>query len=89
MINMFQFFLGTPEKVFFNDQVHACIIPGRGGYFEVLKDHAALIAAVKEGTVTIIDKNRKKSTLQVSGGIFEVHSNNASLLADTVTQGSK
>ncbi|MEY2963252.1 MAG: hypothetical protein RL754_513 [Bacteroidota bacterium] len=43
----------TPEEVLFKGQVSSVKLPGKDGQFQILKDHAPLIATLSEGTVAI------------------------------------
>ena len=74
----------TPEKIFYDGEVVSLIVPGSEGYLGVLTDHAPLMTAVTPGKVTIKDKARQELLLAVSYGFFEVSSNHATLLVDSV-----
>ena len=43
----------TPEEVLFKGMVSSVKAPGKDGGFQILKDHAPLIAALGEGTISI------------------------------------
>jgi F-type H+-transporting ATPase subunit epsilon len=43
----------TPEEVLFKGEVSSIQLPGRDGLFQILKDHAPIIATLGEGTVKI------------------------------------
>lgn len=81
---MYHLFVATPEKVIFDDKANYLKAPGGEGYFEILPNHAPFISTLKNGKVEFIDKEHKKWSLEISGGLFEVHHNEASLLADSV-----
>ncbi|PKK82305.1 MAG: ATP synthase F1 subunit epsilon [candidate division Zixibacteria bacterium HGW-Zixibacteria-1] len=81
---MFKLTIVTPEKRFYEGDVGSLIVSGSEGYLGVLTDHAPLITAVIPGKVTIKDKSNQEIFLSVSFGFFEVSSNHATLLADSV-----
>ncbi|HDL04139.1 MAG TPA: ATP synthase F1 subunit epsilon [candidate division Zixibacteria bacterium] len=81
---MFKLNIVTPEKQFYEGDVSSLIVPGSEGYLGVLTDHAPLITALIPGKVTLQDKTSKEILLSVSHGFFEVSSNHATLLADSV-----
>jgi F-type H+-transporting ATPase subunit epsilon len=81
---MFNLSIVTPEKIFYEGEVNSIIIPGSEGYLGALTDHAPLITALVPGKMTIKDKSLKVITLAVSFGFFEISSNHATLLADSV-----
>lgn len=43
----------TPEKQVFTGEVDAVQLPGTDGLFQILKNHAPIIATLKEGSVKI------------------------------------
>jgi len=81
---MYKLTIVTPEKKFYEGEVSSIIVPGSEGYLGVLTDHAPLITAVIPGKVTVKDKSNDEITLSVSHGFFEVSSNHATLLSDSV-----
>ncbi|UCD95186.1 MAG: ATP synthase F1 subunit epsilon [Candidatus Zixiibacteriota bacterium] len=81
---MFDLTIVTPEKIFYEGEVASLIVPGSEGYLGVLTDHAPLITGIIPGKVTIKDKSHQELELGVSYGFFEVSSNHATLLADSV-----
>ena len=80
---MLHFHLMTSNGTQFNRPITKVLIPGELGLFEVLKDHAALIALVKTGQLLIIDQNHKAWVWQISKGIVEIYQNQITLLTDT------
>jgi len=81
---MYNLTIVTPQKIFYEGEVESLIVPGIEGYLGVLTDHAPLITAIMPGKVTIKDNTHKEILLAVSYGFFEVSSNHATLLADSV-----
>lgn len=81
---MFDLSIVTPEKIFYEGECVSLIVPGCEGYLGVLTDHAPLITAVIPGKVTVKDKAQNEIILAVSHGFFEVSSNLATLLIDSV-----
>ncbi len=63
----------TPDKVIFEGKVVSVKVPGVMGQFQVLKNHAPIVAALERGTVTLV---AAAGTHQVydeeSGDIIEV-----------------
>ena len=44
----------TPEREIFKGQVQRITVPGVGGKFQVLKNHAPVVSALEAGTVTVV-----------------------------------
>lgn len=64
----------SPEGIRFEGEVESVSFPGMGGSFDVLPNHAPLIAALQEGTVRyeVSGKNQK---LPIQSGFVEVKDN--------------
>lgn len=70
----------SPEKTIYSDKVVLVQLPGEMGSFEILKNHAPLIALIEKGKAKIIDKSRKLFYMDVNPGIVEVKNNKIRLL---------
>jgi len=81
---MFSLSIVTPEKIFYEGQVASLIVPGSEGYLGTLSDHAPLITAIVPGRVDVRDAEGQEMIMAVSDGFFEISSNKATLLVDTV-----
>lgn len=81
---MFHLAVVTPEQAIFEDDVYAVIAPGKEGFFEILMNHAPIIAALKTGNVVITTKDKTKISYRISGGFLEMSKNQCVLLADSL-----
>jgi len=66
----------TPEKDIYSGEVDMVNFPGSDGSFGVMKDHAAIVSTLKEGTIKV---------LQVEGGANTVNSESGKLEHDMAT----
>ncbi len=87
MAAVFQLSILTPEKAVFEGSVEYVQAPGTEGYFGVLANHAALVTALANGTLTVRHIGGREDHWTVSGGFFEVSQNRASVLADNISGG--
>lgn len=71
----------TPDKQIFEGEADLVQLPGIDGLFEILNNHAPMIAALKEGKVKI-GNNNSFQFLEIKGGIVEVLNNKIIVLAD-------
>ena len=71
----------SPEKILFEDTVSSVKLPGIDGTFQVLKDHAPLISALKEGIIEIHEDKGNKE-IPIKGGFVEVLYNELSALVE-------
>ncbi|MBK8670223.1 MAG: ATP synthase F1 subunit epsilon [Saprospiraceae bacterium] len=76
----------TPEKEIYTGQITSVKVPGISGQFEILKNHAPIVAALSQGDVRIIDAKGKKKTFKIKKGFVEVLKNEVSLLVQGVQE---
>jgi F-type H+-transporting ATPase subunit epsilon len=75
----------TPEKEIFSGDITSVKVPGTNGSFEILSNHAPIVAALGKGEVRIIDKQGGKSSFKIQKGFIEVIKNEVSILVTGVT----
>jgi F-type H+-transporting ATPase subunit epsilon len=73
----------TPDVKAYEAEVTLVKVPGNGGSFEILNNHAPVVAALDAGNVRIIDADKKVVNFQISGGIVEVQKNKVIILAES------
>lgn len=76
----------TPDKAVFEGPINSVKVPGIGGQFEILNNHAPIVSALGEGQVRLILENGEKKTFDIQKGFVEVLNNNVSLLVQGVTE---
>ncbi len=73
----------TPDKSLYSGEVKLVQLPGSNGSFELLNNHAPLIATLKAGTIKIEDLTTSaQQTFVIKGGVVEVNNNKAIVLAE-------
>uniref|UniRef100_Q3AP12 ATP synthase F1 subcomplex epsilon subunit n=1 Tax=Chlorobium chlorochromatii (strain CaD3) TaxID=340177 RepID=Q3AP12_CHLCH len=75
----------TPQSLYFSGEITSVIAPGIEGQFQVLKNHAPLLAALKTGKVKLSLANRGEQSFTVADGFLEVSNNKAILLTESVS----
>src|SRR6266849_9640615 len=73
----------TPKRVVYRGDVESFTAPGAMGSFQVLYNHAPLLAAVGIGEVKLRDALGREARYATSGGFVDVVKNNVAMLADT------
>jgi F-type H+-transporting ATPase subunit epsilon len=73
----------TPKRIVFKGEATSFSAPGFDGGFQVLHNHAPLLASVKIGKVKISAAEGNEFHYAISGGFVEVRENNVILLAET------
>jgi F-type H+-transporting ATPase subunit epsilon len=72
----------SPETYIYEGEVVLVQLPGSMGSFEILNNHAPLIARIDKGKIKVIDENRNKFYLQINSGVVEVKDNKIVVLTD-------
>ena len=87
----------TPEFVIFEGDVKSVLLPGKNGEFHIMKDHAAIVASLIGGKVSIFTNqieekfakhftkaNDKESvfTFTLKSGVIEFNNNKGIILAE-------
>ena len=68
----FHFELVSPDKQMFSGEAESVLVPGNEGDFVVLKDHAAVMTALRPGVIAIEDAAGKHKRIFVRGGFADV-----------------
>ncbi len=71
----------TPEKKLYSGEATAVQLPGINGSFQILKNHAALISALKQGVVKV-DAEKDSKSFTITGGFCEVLNNKVTVLVE-------
>ncbi|MGE5382444.1 MAG: ATP synthase F1 subunit epsilon [Omnitrophica WOR_2 bacterium] len=72
----------TPEKTIFKGKVTLVQLPGSSGSFEILNNHAPIVASLKSGKIKVREPDNKVTFFEINGGTVEVENNHILVLAD-------
>ena len=72
----------TPASTLFTGEVSLVQLPGIDGLFEILKSHAPLVSALKEGRMKVVDDQNQTQFFDIRGGVVEVSNDKILLLAE-------
>jgi len=73
----------TPKRVIFNGDAQSFSAPGVMGGFQVLVNHAPMLAEIGVGEVSFRDAEGNLSQYATSGGVVEVKQNHVILMAES------
>ena len=76
----------SPEKEIFSGDVKSVKVPGSGGQFEMLDNHAPIVSSLKSGEIRVIKANGERISFIVDGGFVEMLNNEVSLLVAGVKE---
>lgn len=65
----------TPEQCLFKGEATAVTVPSLQGPFTMLEHHAAIVAILEKGKVTLTDLNNETYEFDINGGFCEQHEN--------------
>ncbi len=75
----------TPEHKVYSGNVYGIQLPGVNGSFEVLENHAAMIAALGKGKMKVLVDKHNTEIYEISSGFVEVLRNKATVLIEDAT----
>ena len=79
----------APDKRVFQGEAQSVQAPGVEGSFQVLNNHAPMIAAIGTGPMYVTTSGGEKVAFATSGGFLEVLNNRVTVLAETVEPASE
>jgi F-type H+-transporting ATPase subunit epsilon len=74
----------TPSKIMFSGEVVSFSAPGVVGGFQILYNHAPMLAEIGIGEIKLQDSNGKEQFFATSGGYVDVANNRVTVLAETI-----
>lgn len=72
----------TPEQKIYSGSVYGIQLPGIEGSFEILENHAPMIASLGKGKMKIIKDKNTTEMYEIQGGFVEILNNKASVLIE-------
>lgn len=72
----------SAEAILFSGEVVSVKLPGIGGDFSILANHAPLISALTKGKIVFQEVNGSSQTFEVSSGFVEVKQNLVSVCVE-------
>lgn len=72
----------TPDKIVYEGDVISVTVPGTMGAFQILSDHAPIISALEQGSITVRSAQKGTETFSVKSGVIEVLDNRIMVLVE-------
>lgn len=72
----------TPEKKIYSGDVYGVQLPGIEGSFEILENHAPIVATLGNGKMKVLKDKNTNELYEITGGFVEVLNNKASVLIE-------
>lgn len=74
----------TPDKKVFEGDVDGVQLPGADGSFEILNNHAPIVATLAAGKLKV-RTGKESEVFTISGGLVEMQKNKLIVLAESVS----
>ncbi|MCG9911079.1 MAG: F0F1 ATP synthase subunit epsilon [Flavobacteriales bacterium] len=72
----------TPDTVLFSGEAKLVQLPGTDGSFEILNQHAPIIATLGKGKIKVVNNSGETSLIEIVSGVVEMSDNKANILAE-------
>ncbi len=72
----------TPEKKIYSGEVQSITLPGTMGSFQILNNHAPIVASLSKGMLTFTTGDKIKE-MEVEDGFVEMHYNTIVVCIET------
>ena len=72
----------TPETCLYQGEAFLVTVPSLQGPFTMLEHHAAIVAILEKGKVTLTDLNNETHEFSINGGFCEQHNNEIIICAE-------
>ncbi len=72
----------TPDAQLFQGEATLVQLPGTNGSFEIMNNHAPIIASLVAGKVKVLDKANAAKYFDIKGGVVEMTKNKIIVLAE-------
>ena len=69
-----------PDNILFEGDVKLVQLPGTGGKFEILENHAPIISTLESGDIRIVLPDDTEKTYPIRGGVVKGQQNDFMLL---------
>jgi len=72
----------TPDTTIFSGDASLVQFPGSDGSFEIMLNHAPMIASLKEGRIKVLGMDKTPVFFEIKGGVVEISANRILVLAE-------
>ena len=76
----------TPGKTVFSGDIKLIKVPGSGGSFEVMNNHAPIISTLDAGEVRVVVDEDSIKSFNIDSGVIQVVANRIIVLAESIIE---
>lgn len=70
----------TPDTILYDGEATLVHLPGVGGSFQLLENHAPIVSALKQGTLRLATSTNETKTFEIRGGVIKCQQNQVLIL---------
>ena len=70
-----------PDSILFEGEVKLAQLPGTGGLFEILNNHAPIISSLEKGNIRLVTNDGEERLFEIRGGVIKGQQNDLLILA--------
>ena len=72
----------TPTTKLYSGNAKLINLPGSNGSFEMLENHAPIVATLVAGNVIVVDNEDQRKSFEITGGVVEQSGNKVIVLVE-------
>ena len=72
--------ISKPDSTLYGGEARLVQLPGTGGKFEILENHAPIISSLQKGTLRLLDNDGKEHLFEIRGGVVKGQQNELIIL---------
>ena len=69
-----------PDSILYEGEASLVQLPGTGGLFEILNNHAPIISSLGRGTIRLVGADNSEQTFDIRGGVVKGQQNDLLIL---------
>ncbi|MBQ8703923.1 MAG: F0F1 ATP synthase subunit epsilon [Bacteroidales bacterium] len=69
-----------PDSTLFDGEAKLVQLPGTGGLFEILNNHAPIISSLGRGRIRLVNEADEETTFDIRGGVVKSQQNDLLIL---------
>ncbi|MBO7102018.1 MAG: F0F1 ATP synthase subunit epsilon [Bacteroidales bacterium] len=69
-----------PDSTLYDGEAKLVQLPGTGGLFEILNNHAPIISSLTKGTLRLVKDNDEEQSFDIRGGVVKGQNNDLLIL---------
>ena len=69
-----------PDATLYDGEATLVQLPGTGGLFEILQNHAPIVSSLGKGTIRLVDNDEDEKLFEIRGGVVKGQQNDILIL---------